>query len=142
MANQALIEHILNQRRFAVVGVSRDPEKYGYKVFKALKAAGMTAFAINPNADQIDDDPCYPSLDNVPGAIDVVVTVTPPEVTNEILPQAGRLGIPFCWMQEGSYNAASINLARAHAMQLVADGSCIMVAAARHTAREVAQMRE
>lgn len=142
MANHALIEHILNQRRFAVLGVSRDPEKYGYKVFKSLKAAGMTVFAINPNADQIEDDPCYPSLDNVPGEIDVLVTVTPPDTTNEAMPQAGRLRIPFCWMQEGSYNEASINLARAHAMQIVADGSCIMVAVSLHTAKEVAQMME
>jgi uncharacterized protein len=142
MANNALMEHILNQNRFAVVGVSRDPEKYGYKVFKSLKAAGRTAFAVNPNADQIDGDPCYPTLDNIPGEVDVLVAVTPPDITNEILPLAGRLQIPFCWMQPGSFNEASINLARAHAMQVVADGSCIMVVAARAAAKEAAAMIE
>lgn len=142
MPNHALIEHVLEKQRFVVVGVSRDPEKYGYKVFKSLKAAGKTAFAVNPNADHIDDDPCYPTLDNIPGGIDVVVTVTPPEVTNEILPQAGRLQIGFCWMQPGSYDGASLNLARAHTMQVIADGSCIMVAAARHVAKETAAMAE
>ena len=31
------IQAILNLKSFAVVGVSRNPDKYGYKVYKSLK---------------------------------------------------------------------------------------------------------
>jgi len=140
VSNRALIDHILDQRRFAVTGVSRDPEKYGYKVFKALKAAGYTVFAVNPNADSIGDDPCYPSLDNVPGVIDCVVTVTPPEITEETISLCGRLKIPYVWMQPGSESTSAYNLARANSMQVISGGPCIMVAISLRQTREQASL--
>jgi uncharacterized protein len=137
VGNRALIEHILEQRRFAVSGVSRNPEKYGYKVYKALKAAGYVVHAVNPNADVIDGDPCYPSLDNIPGPIDCLVTVTPPEVTEETIRLAGRLRIGFLWMQPGSESMSAFNLARANSMQIISGGPCIMVAVAARRRREL-----
>ena len=138
VSTRALIEHILEQRRFAVTGVSRNPEKYGYKVYKALKAAGYTVFAVNPNADEIEGDLCYPSLDNVPGPIDCVVTVTPPAITEATIPMAGHLKIPYIWMQPGSESTAAFNLARGFSMQIISGGPCIMVAAAQRRAQQAA----
>lgn len=131
---------MLDQKRFAVAGVSRDPEKYGYKVFRSLKSAGYEVYAINPNADQVDGEPCYPTLDNVPVAIDCLVTVTPPEVTEEIVTTAGHLKIPYLWMQLGSESTAAFNLARGFSMQIVSGGPCIMVAVAQKRARAVADL--
>jgi len=38
--NQELIRTFLNKKNiFAVVGASRDPQKYGYQVYKNLKNA-------------------------------------------------------------------------------------------------------
>lgn len=138
MSLRTLIEQILDQRRFAVTGVSRNPEKYGYLVYQKLKAAGYTVYAINPNTETIDNEPCYPSLDNVPGPIDCVVTVTPPHLTEEVIHTAGRLKIPFLWMQPGSESAAAYNLAQGFGMQIVSGGPCIMVAVAQHQAHHVA----
>lgn len=135
MSTRALIEHILDQRRFAVAGVSRNPEKYGYKVYKTLKAAGYTVYPVNPNAEFIDSDVCYPTLDNIPDTLDVVVTVTQPEVTEEIVRAAGHLKIPYLWMQPGSESTPAFNLARANSMQIVSGGPCIMVAIAQRRAR-------
>lgn len=126
MSLRTLIEQVLEQKKFAVTGVSRDPEKYGYRVYKSLKAAGYTVFAINPNADTIDGDTCYPSLDNVPVRIDCLVTVTPPEITEIHVALAGHLKIPFVWMQPGSESTTAYNLARSNSMQIVSDGICIM----------------
>lgn len=137
MSNRALIEHIMDQRSFAVTGASRNPEKYGYKVYKALKAAGYTVYAVNPNAENIDGDPCFPSLDNVPGPIDCLVTVTPPAITEETIMLAGRLKIPYLWMQPGSESTAAFNLGRSNSMQIIANGPCIMVAAATRRRREL-----
>lgn len=136
MSTRGLIEQILDQRRFAVSGVSRNPNKFGYQVYQALKAAGYTVFAVNPNADSIDGDPCYPSLDNIPGLIDCVVTVTPPPVTEQTVREAGHLKIPYIWMQPGSESLAAFNLARGFSMQIVSGGPCIMVAAAERQARQ------
>lgn len=139
MSTRALIEHILDQRRFAVTGVSRDKDKYGYKVYKALKnaalSAGYTVYAVNPNADTIDGDPCYPSLDNIPEAIDVVVMVTPPDVTEETAQTAGHLHIPYAWIQPGSESVAAFNTARANSMQIISGGPCILIALEDRRAR-------
>ncbi|HZO87195.1 MAG TPA: CoA-binding protein [Chthonomonadaceae bacterium] len=138
MSTRALIEQILEQRNFAVAGASRDPDKYGYKVYKTLKEAGYNVYAVNPNADTIDGDPCYPSLDNIPGPIDCLVTVTPPEITEEIIRTAGHLKVPYLWMQPGSESMPAFNLARSYSMQIVSGGPCIMVAVAQRRARDVA----
>ena len=130
MSNHSLIDHIMDQRRFAVTGVSRDPEKYGYKVYRALKAAGYTVFAVNPNAETIDEEPCFPTLDNVPGPIDVVVTVTPPQITEETIRTAAHLKIPYLWMQPGSDSTAAYNLASSLSLQVISGGPCILVAVA------------
>ncbi len=130
VSKQALIDHVMDQRRFAVTGVSRDPEKYGYKVYRALKLAGYTVFAVNPNAETIDDEPCYPTLDNVPGPLDCVVTVTPPQITEETIRTAAHLKIPYIWMQPGSDSTAAYNLASSLSLQVVAGGACILVALA------------
>jgi len=124
------IDEILNLRTFAVVGVSRNPQKFGHQVYKTLKQFGYNVYAINPNVDEIDGDPVYPRLDNVPEPIECVVTVVPPGVTESVLREAWHLKIPYCWMQPGSESEAVVNEARSYGMQVVHGGPCIMVESA------------
>ena len=130
MSIRSITEQILACKTFAVTGVSRDPEKYGYKVFKSLQAAGFTVYPVNPNADSIDGVECYPSLYNVPGPVDCLVTVTPPAITEDSIRAAGHVRIPFIWMQPGSKSVSGYNLAQSFAMEIVSGGPCIMVAIA------------
>ena len=102
--------------------------------------AGYTVYAVNPNTDSVNGEPCYPSLDNISGVIDCVVTVTPPEITEEIIRVAGRLHIPYIWMQPGSETNAAYNLAQANSMQIVSGGPCILTAVAQRRKRHVASV--
>jgi predicted CoA-binding protein len=117
---------VLDQRRFAVSGASTDKSKPGNQVYRALKAAGYEVYAVNPKADKIDGDTCYPSLDNVPERPDCVVTITPPAATEETIHVAAHLKVPYLWMQPGSESTAAFNLARGFSMQIVSGGPCIM----------------
>ena len=117
-------------KRFAVIGASRDSSKYGFKVYHALKQAGYTVFPVNPNADLVDGDTCYPSLDNLPVPIDCIVTVTPPAITEEAVRLAAHLKMPCVWMQPGSESLSAIHAAHSGGMEDVSDGSCILVALA------------
>jgi len=57
---RAMLGEFLDKRNvFAVVGVSRDPEKYCNKVYCDLKSGGYTVFAINPKIDEIMGDRCF-----------------------------------------------------------------------------------
>lgn len=127
MSLRVLVGTILNEKCFAVTGVSRDPEKYGYLVYKRLKSEGYTVYPVNPNASYIESDPCYPSLDTLPEKPDCVVTVTPPEITVKTVHLAGRLRIPYIWMQPGSESLSAYNMARADSLQVVSGGPCILV---------------
>ena len=62
-----------------------------------------------------------------PAPIDCVVTVTPPEITEETVRSAAHLKVPYVWMQPGSEFTAAFNMARASSMQIVSGGPCIMV---------------
>ena len=45
---QGLVDQFLDSGVFAVVGVSTNREKYGYRVYQDLKRGGYTAYAVNP----------------------------------------------------------------------------------------------
>jgi predicted CoA-binding protein len=121
------IEDILSRRNFAVVGASRNPDKFGYQVCQSLKRAGYNVFPVNPNAETVDDDQVYPHLDNVPEAIDCVVCVVPPEITFETIKDAGKLKVPYVWIQPGAESQAAVIEALSLGITPVYGGPCIMV---------------
>ena len=111
---------------FAVVGVSSNPAKYGHKVFFDLLSAGYTVYGINPHLTVLEGHTIYPSLDAIPQKADVVVTVVPPRVTEEIVEQCVDLGIKKIWMQPGSESPTAISLCEENNIDCVHD-MCIMV---------------
>ena len=112
---------------YAVVGASRQPEKYGSLAYRALKAAGKTAYAVNPRTEHVDGDRCYPSLADVPGTPDVAVMVVPPTVTEAAVAECARLGIGSIWMQPGAESEAAVAACRRLGIAVVHGGPCLMV---------------
>jgi len=112
---------------FAVVGASRAPDKYGFLVYRSLKAAGKTATPVNPRADEVDDDRCYPSLSDLPQRPEVAVMVVPPAVTEAAVDECARLGITQVWMQPGAESVAAITACHDSGIHVIAGGPCIMV---------------
>jgi len=110
----------------AVTGVSRNKEKYGYKIYKALKNAGYEVYPVNPMADFIDEDKCYASLSNVPKKIDVVVTVTKPNITEKTIEEAKKLGINKVWMQPGSESERAKELCKENGINFISE-MCFVV---------------
>ncbi len=67
----------LSHKRIAVTGVSRKPENHGSNVvYNRLKERGYEVFAVNPNADQVEGDPCFADLRSIPGGVEAVVIGT------------------------------------------------------------------
>lgn len=118
---------MLDAKTYAVVGASRSPQKYGYLVFRSLKAAGKTAWAVNPNASEIDGEHCYPSLDALPSVPDVAVMIVPPPVTEKAVAECARLGIGSVWMQPGAESPEAVAACRAAGITVVSGGPCLMV---------------
>ncbi len=121
------IQRMLTADVYAVVGASRDPRKYGFLVYQSLKAAGKKVYAVNPQAQTVDADPCYPSLEALPQTPQVVVMVVPPGVTEAAVTECARGGITQIWMQPGAESAAAVSACRNSGIDVVWGGPCIMV---------------
>jgi len=122
-----IIRQILERENvIAVVGASRDEEKYGHQVYRDLKEGGYTVYPVNPNASEILGDRCYPDLKSLPVKPDVVSVVVPPEVTEEVVKACKELGITRVWMQPGSESEKAIEYCEANGIDIVC-GVCIMV---------------
>ncbi|MCR3923142.1 MAG: CoA-binding protein [Firmicutes bacterium] len=119
------VEAMLAEKIWAVVGVSANRQKFGYKVYKKLQAAGYTVFAINPTLLELEGDMVYPTLQALPENPGVVNCVVPPQVTLDIIAQCAKLGIGFVWMQPGAHSAEAIALATKHNIQ--AECACVLV---------------
>lgn len=121
-----IADFLRKQNVFAVIGVSRDPAKYGHQVYKDLKEAGYGVYAVNPNIDEVLGDRCYHSLFELPQKPDVVDTVVPPKVTEKIVAECKELGIERVWMQPGSESEQAINFCIQNDIKVVHD-ICVMV---------------
>lgn len=125
--NEELIKEFLRKKNiYAVIGVSRNPRKYGHRVYKDLKMSGYRVYPINPNADEIFGDKCYHSLKELPKKPDVVDIVVPPMITVDIVKECKELGIKRVWMQPGSESKKTINFCKENDINII-HGVCVMV---------------
>ncbi|MEX0892988.1 MAG: CoA-binding protein [Gemmatimonadota bacterium] len=60
----------LAHRRVAVVGVARGGDTAANVIYKRMRRDGYKVFAVNPNAAEVEGDPCWPALDAIPGRVD------------------------------------------------------------------------
>ena len=111
----------------AVVGASRDRDKYGNKVLRCYLQHGRRVFPVNPQAAQIEGLAAYGDLGTLPEPVHGISVITPPRISEWVIEQAAALGIEQVWMQPGAESIAAIARAEAAGMSVIADGSCILV---------------
>src|SRR5690606_28321818 len=81
----AMIRNLLaDTRTIAVVGLSKDPQRPSYFVASYLKYEGYRVIPVNPTADEILGERCYPDLLSIPEPVDLVDIFRPAPATPEI----------------------------------------------------------
>ena len=105
------VHDFLAQKRIAVAGVSRDKKSHpvGNLIYEKLKKTGHEVFAVNPNMQSFEGDPCYPDLKSIPGGVDGVVIATRPEVTERIVHDCGDAGVRRVWMHRSIGKGSSVS---------------------------------
>jgi predicted CoA-binding protein len=115
---RALLE---NTRTIAVVGMSANPDRPSNEVARYLRNAGYTIIPVNPRCDEILGEKCYPSLRDVPVAIDMVDVFRNPDDVMPIVDDAIAVGARSLWLQLGVIVPAAVTRAEAAGLAVVMD---------------------
>ncbi len=110
---------------YAVVGASHNREKFGFKVFENLLDRGFNVFPVNPKGGELLGIKVSKNLSLVAKNVDVVIFVTPPEVSLEILKKFNKLALKNAWFQPGSENDKVVNYCESNNIEFVKN-SCII----------------
>lgn len=101
MENNILEIFKLN-KKWAVIGVTNDKEKYGYQIYNKLKQNNKIVYGINPKYNNIDDNIIYPDLESINDSIDIVVFVVNPGIGIKYLDDIINKNIKTIWLQPGT----------------------------------------
>lgn len=123
---QDIIDEFLSQKRFAVVGATDNPEKYGNQIVKNLKSRGYEVYPVNPKLKEVEGLECFSSLADIPCEVDVIDFVVPPAATEEILKQCKELNLNRIWLQPGSESDIALDFCQYNDMKVV-HSVCVML---------------
>jgi predicted CoA-binding protein len=123
---QDLIKEFMAQKKFAVVGATDNPEKYGNQITRNLKKRGYEVYPVNPRLEKVEGLKCYATLSELPVKVDVVDFVVPPAATEAILQECLELGLDRIWLQPGSESEAAIRFCQENNLKVVHD-VCVMM---------------
>ena len=135
MSQNEIKEILTKYKTIAVVGLSRDPDKYSYRVSDYLKKHGFRIIPVNPFADEILGEKGYKSLLDIPAeiqkTIEIVDIFRPAKDVPPIVEQAVKLkeahGKPsVVWMQLGIVNEQAAETAKKAGLTVIMD-KCMMV---------------
>lgn len=121
------IAKFLEAHAFGVVGASVDRGKYGNKVLRCYQLKGLNVVPVNPKEREIEGLSCVASVSDLPGNVASISVITPPAITDRIVDEAVAKGIKNIWMQPGAESPAAVEKCVKAGINVIADGSCILV---------------
>ena len=123
---------LMSARTIAVVGLSPDPRRPSHGVARYLQRAGYHIIPVNPNIDEVLGERAYPSLRQIPEAVDVVDVFRRSEFVGPIVDDAIAIKASAVWLQDGVVDAAAAARARASGLDVVMDDCMMRRHAQRH----------
>lgn len=88
------LKPLFHPRSVAIVGASRDPKKWGFHLLLNVVKGGYAGriYPVNPREKEILGFQAYPTVAQIPQAVDLVVLVVPPSDILRVLSECGRNG--------------------------------------------------
>jgi acetyl coenzyme A synthetase (ADP forming)-like protein len=125
------LEPLIRPRSVAVIGASRDPGTIGGAIFHNLLRQGFTGpvYPVNPRSPVVQSVAAYPTIEEVPGPVDLAVIVVPAPHVPAVIEACGRKGVRAVvvisagFKETGEAGAALqqrlLETARAHGMRML-----------------------
>lgn len=102
MTSLKQIEDFMAAGPVAMIGVSRNPKKFGYAAFKELKEKGLNIIPVNPAAEEILGVKVFPDVNSLPAEVRGIIIMTKKDQTFGIVKEARAKGIKNIWIQQGA----------------------------------------
>lgn len=126
MATLKQIEEFLSTDSLALVGVSRNPRKFGYTAFKELKEKGMNLVPVNPNADKIEGSEVYHNVKSLPDHVKGLIIMTKKDQTASVIREAKEKGLKQVWVQQMADSKEAIKELEGSGINYIT-GQCILM---------------
>ncbi|MEA2170092.1 MAG: uncharacterized protein QOF76_3392, partial [Solirubrobacteraceae bacterium] len=118
----------------AIVGLSANALRASNFVGFYLKRHGYRVIPVNPRETEILGETSYPSLADVPEAVDVVDVFRAPAALPQIAREAVAIGAGALWCQFGVINEEGARIAEEGGLDVVMD-RCLKIEHARYAGR-------
>ena len=102
---------------YAVVGHS-SKKPFPKLTYQGLKERGKQVFPVDPSAQEVDGDPTFGSLADLPGAVQAVVLEVPREETADWVSRAADAGIEHVWIHMNRETPEALAIARERGLDL------------------------
>ena len=107
------------KKTVAVIGASKDRNKFGNKALRAFERQGYDVLAINPNEAEVEGHKTYGSVLDVPGTIDMATVYVPPDAGVKVMDELARKGVPEVWLNPGADEDEVVARARKLGLHIV-----------------------
>ncbi len=121
-----LMKEMLSLKKWAVVGATQNPNKFGNRIYNKLLTHGYEVTPINPVYDTVEGVKCLDSLKDMNELPECVSIVVGPERSIEVVKDAIELGIKRLWFQPGTFNEEVLDLAEKNGLEVVFY-NCVLV---------------
>lgn len=124
------VADFLAGKRIVVAGVSRSGSAPANAIFRRLRDSGHEVIPVNPNATEVEGQPCYPDLSSVPGSVHGVMVATRPSIAAAIARAALDRGVKNIWFHRsfgsGSVAPEAVRECRARGVEPIVGGCPLM----------------
>jgi predicted CoA-binding protein len=116
------IRFLLEQSEtWAVVGLSGNPDRTAYRIARFLQERGKRIVPVHPDAPTVLGEQGYPTLADVPVAVDVVDVFRRSSEAGTFADQAVAIGARGVWFQLGVVDHDAFARATAAGLRMVMD---------------------
>lgn len=126
MITREIIDIFLRDKKLAIAGVSHNPKKFGYLLFKTAREKGYSVVPVNPKGGTIDGVKCVETVTGLGSDNHNLLITTHKRDTAKVMEEAITAGIRNIWIQFGSESDEAIRLARENNINLVT-GQCFLM---------------
>ena len=121
------VRDFLGCKRLALVGVSRRERHFSRAMLREFKRRGYDMVPVNPNATEVEGQPCCRRLQDITPPVEGALLMTPHALTNAVVRDCLEAGIKLVWMYRakgrGALSMSAVRFCRSNGIRVIA-GHC------------------